>query len=199
MDYSYDVFISYKNQDGLLQWVGQHFQPMLQRKLSLALPRQAAVFRDKTDIKAGDIWGPAIQESLKASRLIVAVLTPQYFTSKWCMAEWESMVKRELLLAKHGAHRLLVPIVFSNGEFFPGHVTDAKKGRQCSDFKSVANDVIPPGSQREADLETKVDTLVQLLVPKIQSVPKFQPAFPIADPAKVKLPKLPPGTSNFSL
>ncbi len=188
MGYKYDLFISYKNQPGLVGWIADHFQPMLQRRLEFELPHQPTIFRDKVSIEAGDEWDPAIREALAKSRLMVAVLTPQYFTSPWCVAEWSAMEAREKLL-KDARNKLLIPVKFSNGDSFPGSATQ-RQFTVTTEFLDVNSTVIPAGSAKAAALEDKVAGLARLLAERLVFAPRFE-SFPIVDPATVKLPKLP--------
>lgn len=188
MAYQYDVFISYKNQPGLVTWVKDHFQPLLQTWLDNELPQPAAIFRDKVSIEAGDQWSKAIKEALGGSRVIIAVLTPQYFTSKWCVAEWQSFEKRELLRADT-ANKLLIPVKYSNGPHFPVCASN-RQFTDATDFLGVNGTVIPPQSIEAAALETKVKLLAKLIADRLLLTPTHK-VFPIVDPNKVKLPKLP--------
>lgn len=188
MAYQYDVFISYKNQPGLVTWVKDHFQPLLQTWLDNELPQPAVIFRDKVSIEAGDEWSTAIKDALACSKVVIAVLTPQYFTSKWCIAEWQSLEKRERRSAAT-KNKLLIPVKYSNGPHFPAFAT-SRQFTPATDFLDVNGTVIPPQSSEAAALETKVKQLAKLIADRLAFAPKHK-AFPVVDPDTVKLPKLP--------
>lgn len=188
MTYVYDVFISYKNQAGLVDWVADHFCPLLQKRLSLELHYEPSIFRDKVSIAAGDEWDPAIKKALATSRLIVAILTPQYFTSKWCVAEWLSMEKREKL-SLQTANKLLIPVKFSNGDNFPT-LASKRQFVPSTDFLGVNHTVVPSKSDREVALESKVKELAELVAQRLPIAPPFR-KFATVDPATVKLPASP--------
>lgn len=188
MPYKYDVFISYKNQPGLVTWVKDHFQPLLQTWLDNELPQPAVIFRDKVSIDAGDEWSNAIKEALARSKVVIAVLTPQYFTSKWCIAEWQSLEKREKGSA-NTKNKLLIPVKYSNGPHFPAFAS-SRQFTPATDFLDVNGTVIPPQSTEAAALESKVKLLSALIAGRLALAPAHK-TFPIIDPATVKLPKLP--------
>lgn len=188
MPYRYDVFISYRNQPGLVGWVRDHFQPMLQTWLDNELPDGASIFRDKVSIDAGDEWSSAIKDALVDSRFVVAVLTPQYFQSKWCLAEWLSLDSRGAL-SPTTHNKLLIPIRYSNGPFFPDIAT-RRQFTDATDFLEVNGTVIPPNSAKAVALEDKVKLLAKLIADRLPLAPHHQP-FAIVEPSTVQLPPLP--------
>jgi hypothetical protein len=188
MPYRYDVFISYRNQPGLVSWVRDHFQPLLQTWLDNEFPTGATIFRDKVSIEAGDEWSVSIKEALADSRFVIAVLTPQYFQSKWCLAEWHSLVNRGAL-HEQTRNKLLIPIRYSNGLFFP-EIATKRQFSDATDFLEVNGTVIPPNSPQAVALEAKVKLLAKLIVDRLALAPDHQP-FQIVDPAEVELPPLP--------
>lgn len=188
MPYRYDVFISYRNQPGLVGWVRDHFQPLLQTWLDNELPSGATIFRDKVSIEAGDEWSDAIKNALADSRCLIAVLTPQYFRSKWCVAEWQSIDSRGALQAQT-RNKLLIPIRYSNGPYFPQFATNKQFSAE-TDFLDVNGTVVPPNSSQAAALEDKIKLLAKTIAARLALAPDHQP-FPIIDPDTVELPTLP--------
>lgn len=57
------------------------------------------MFFDKSDIRSLDDWRHRIHESVAASRLLMAFISPAYFASPWCREEWRTWVDVEI--AKH--------------------------------------------------------------------------------------------------
>jgi len=188
MAYKYDVFISYKNQLGLTDWVADFFSPLFQKRLSLELNYEPSIFRDKVSIAAGDEWSPAIKKALATSRLVVAILTPQYFTSKWCVAEWQSMEKREKL-SRQTANKLLIPVKFTNGDNFPPIATK-RQFTPSTDFLDVNHTIVASKTNQEVALESKVKELAELVAQRLQLAPQFR-EFAIVEPTRVSLPVLP--------
>jgi hypothetical protein len=161
---------------------------MLQTWLDNELPDGASIFRDKVSIEAGDEWSLAIKQALADSRFVVAVLTPQYFQSKWCLAEWHSLDIRGALDPRT-QNRLLIPIRYSNGPYFPPLVS-SRQFSDATDFLDVNSTVIPANSARAAALEDKVKLLARLIAERLPLAPLHQP-FAIVEPSTVQIPLIP--------
>ena len=172
-----------------MTWVKDHFQPLLQTWLDNELPEPAVIFRDKQSIDAGDKWSESIKDALGCSKVVIAVLTPQYFTSEWCIAEWQSFENREKISPKT-KNKLLIPVKYSNGPHFPDFAT-CRQFTSVTDFLDVNGTVIPPLSSEAAALERKVKELARLIVDRIELAPEHTDAFPMVDPTTVELPELP--------
>jgi len=121
MDYEYDLFLSYSRKNPVEAWVRNHFYPELVQWLDSFAVKPARVFIDR-DIEEGDYWPERLEQALRHSKYLVAVWSPQYFASQWCVAEWQSMRHREARLGlalPQAPHGLVYPVVFSDGKSFP--------------------------------------------------------------------------------
>ena len=93
--YQYDVFISYRRAGNVANWVQLHLSRVLARCLEDELDRAPVLFIDN-DMETGSRWPDKLETSLRQSRLMIAVLSPPYFTSPWCVAgHRRSMFLRE--------------------------------------------------------------------------------------------------------
>jgi hypothetical protein len=101
--YVNDVFISYTHRGAVQKWV-QYLYELLEDWLPYYLPYPPKIFID-FDIEAGTEWPTRLQRELKMSRCMLAVLSPVYFQSKWCLAEFESFRDREVILT-YGQNRI---------------------------------------------------------------------------------------------
>ena len=134
MDYEWDVFVSYPRHGQVGRWVHNHFSPVLRECLDSVLPQQPRMFIDD-GIATGQIWSNELRHALLHSRLLVAVWTPPFFRSPWCMTEWESMLAREAVLAGGRPPRGLVyPIVFSDGDHFAPRAKQTQYRRDLTAF-----------------------------------------------------------------
>jgi len=182
MPYRYDVFISYRRQQPVLDWVVNHLHPMLEQWLPEHLPGGAvSVFRDSS-IEVGSRWPDSLSRALGESKCLVAVWSPPYFQSAWCMAEWSSMEARERELGYYSsAHPagLAWPVVFADGDHIPMSVKD----RQHRDFHLWNH---PYPSFRETakylDFDSEVQRFAQELADAITHVPEWQGTFPVLYP-----------------
>ena len=189
----FDVFVSYRHAPDIGDWMAI-FHTTLETWIQRETTIQANVFRDKPSIAAGDEWSEAIKTALSTSRILIAVLTPTYFTSKWCVAEWRTIEQKE---ATHESARnqLIIPVKFSNGHHYPDFVRKRQFDDELTDFRVVNNPIIPPKSERHALLVEKVKALAVLVAERLQSV-QVQDSDCLVDPDTVLLPNLPSSPTN---
>src|SRR5262245_22805354 len=113
MDYTYDVFISYRRSRNRSEWLIDHFLPIFDEYLRNEIIEQCArsprkiffdqaeinpalrQFEDTSGIEPGVQWRTALGVAIQQSCCMVGVWSPDYFYSKWCLAEWESFRMRE--------------------------------------------------------------------------------------------------------
>jgi len=88
-------------------------------------------------LEVGADWPEALAEALNYSCCMVAVWSPTYFRSKWCMAEWQTMSAREqeFGIKLDGLPGLVYPVVYSDGDYFP---EEAKRTQQKRDLQDYA-------------------------------------------------------------
>jgi hypothetical protein len=137
--YEYDVFISYSRRGSVREWINNHFFITLQECLADEIAPEPRVFLDQA-MQRGVDWPKKLQRSLHRSKIMIAVLTPLYFTSPWCRAELYSMLAREakLGLATLDCPRgLIYPILYSDSDNFPEEDVEALR-RAWNDFKDLS-------------------------------------------------------------
>jgi len=126
-EYEYEVFVSYRRDEAVKNWLRFHFVPELRSWLPQYLPpgHPSRIFID-WDLRPGQKWPSALRRNLVSSRCLLPVFTTQYFASDWCMAELRSMQAREELLGigvNDNSDGLVFPIVFADGKRFPDDVS----------------------------------------------------------------------------
>lgn len=137
MAYEYDVFLSYTHAYPFGDWVHKHFLPFFKAYLENTLSRPVTVFVDRTGITSGDAWPLRLKRALARSRCLVAIWSPSYFRSTWCLYECAVMLHRERQLGYRtiaNPQGLVLPITVFDGEHFPGFA----KGIQYLDCKKYA-------------------------------------------------------------
>ncbi|MDX2041811.1 MAG: toll/interleukin-1 receptor domain-containing protein [Acidobacteriota bacterium] len=193
-DYLYDVFISYRHKPPVLDWVRNHFYPLLDQWLPSAMPVEPKIFIDFDEIEIGAAWPAKLRQALRQSRCILSVWSPEYFRSEWCLAEWQTFRERERLLelaTEQQPDGLIYPVVFSDGEHFPPEAV----GTQLQDLRDWNT---PHQVFRETaayvEFDNQMQTLVKGLAKTIGRAPAWQDWPIITPPAKqqviVKLPRL---------
>lgn len=135
MEYEYDVFISYKR-GGVAseRWVQEYFYPFLKDWLDTSLGKKQKIFMDTKEIRNGDDWKRRIKKSLAKSKCMIAILSPLYFDSEWCKAEFSIMLHREKTLGYRTDDKpdgLISGILIQEGENFPNIVQEM----QCPNWK----------------------------------------------------------------
>jgi len=96
--YQYDVFISYKRGGAKAEWINKIFLPLFKEDLSQNLGREASIFLDTSEISAGTTWPDVLAKSLSKTKCLVAILSPLYFGSPWCVMEFSVMTYRQIKL-----------------------------------------------------------------------------------------------------
>ncbi len=188
--YAYDIFVSYRRNGNVGDWVQNHLGPLLIRCLEDELPDKPEVFLDAQQ-DVGTKWPDNIAHALSRSRLLLAVWSPSYFTSPWCLAEWQTMLLRERALGIGGPANpigLVYPIRFSDGDSFP---PEAQRVQQEACFKDWR---IPYPHFKESvkylDFHQAVVRLAESLAERLQFCPTWQRDWPVARVEEVPAPIL---------
>ena len=195
-DYEYDVFVSYRRKQPVMDWVKNHFYPLLDQWLPNAMPveHKTAIFIDREGIQTGSAWPVKLQQALKRSRCLLPIWVPEYFRSDWCLAEWKTMMERERLLGLRTEQQpegLIYPVVFFDGEHFP----EEARNTQQADLRDW-NYPYPHFRDQPAylDFDKQMQLLVKELAGMIGRAPAWQD-WPVITPIAneqvvVKLPRL---------
>lgn len=191
--YKYDVFISYCRYGSVQRWLLNHFYEKLGECLADHFAPPPKVYMDRAMPRAVH-WPSELQIALRHSKIMIQMLTPNYFESKWCMAELSSMRAREEILGLAGpeiSQGLIYPILYSDSENFPTH----ERLRSWVNFKEFAHP--DPVYQQTADyvgFHREVNKLAEDLVQLLRKVPNWQPDWPIVekpDPVIIPPARLP--------
>jgi parallel beta-helix repeat protein len=67
------------------------------------------IFQDRKDVGWGEQWKQRIEESLDAATFLIPIVTPGFFNSSWCRAEFERFLERE---RKLGRKDLILPVYY---------------------------------------------------------------------------------------
>jgi len=173
--YEYDVFLSYRRQDPVGSWVGNHFDRELRQWLGQALPNDAKIFRDEVDIRVGTEWPVELERALKASKVIVCVWSPDYFRSNWCLAEWISMRERQKACGK----TVVYAVKFSDGLHYP-------KEAQITQQRDLSRFAFTPAQFRESsryiEFQEAMRQMTEDLATTVLAAPPWDAGFPIVRP-----------------
>jgi len=190
--YEHHVFLSYPRTGDVPDWVRNHLYPVLMRQLESEMSEDPRVFVDET-IDTGSVWSDALYRALHRSCCLLAVWTPQFFRSKWCIAEWQTMLRREERLklgTRENPIGLVYPVVFADGESFP----DEARRRQA---KLDMRDYAYPYPQfkttvKYLEFHDKVGVVARELVAMLNRTPTWDPAWESVRPEPA-----PPDVGSF--
>lgn len=121
MGYLHDIFISYKRDPETLSWLREHFLPLLKLNISQWLERDPEIYiHEITDmIQAGTAWPVELGEEIAASRVLIALWTGNYMSSRWCSKELCLMLAREQeahCRTVQNRYGLVIPVIVHDGE-----------------------------------------------------------------------------------
>ncbi|MFC6093700.1 TIR domain-containing protein [Saccharothrix lopnurensis] len=190
-DYKFDLFISYPRRGNVQEWLMNHFLRKLRDCLADQFAPTPKIYVDKEMPRAVE-WPASLRHALWHSKIMIQLLSPQYFASKWCLAEWYSMLERERMLGLASPEKpqgLIYPILFSDSDNFPPE----GKTRAWWSFKDFAYP--DPAYQQTHEFvrfHREVNDLAVDLVALLQQVPPWRPDWPEVDPPDPVLPPSPP-------
>ncbi len=82
--YRHDLFISYASSE--VAWVDT-FTKALIAELQMRLGQQVKVWRDSLSLRMGQKWASEIEQGIRDAFGFIAIISPSYLHSAWCMRE----------------------------------------------------------------------------------------------------------------
>jgi hypothetical protein len=163
MPYVNDVFISYRREKhAWTPWTRDIFKQALESCLQRELGEPAKVFMDE-QIPVGKNYVEQLATTLATTKILVALLSKDYFSSDWCVHELDLMMERA------NGKDIIIPILVHDGEIIP----DAVDQLQRADFKKFAN----PALSQAGSLHAEFWNAISQLAPRIGSAIGTAPAF----------------------
>jgi hypothetical protein len=187
LTYDFDVFLSYRRRGPALEWVQNHFFPKLRGWLEQYWPEDLGGQRPRVakddEMEAGARWPARLREMHAGSKVMVAVLSQEYFRSPWCLAEWDAMRRREKKLGMK-TKGLVYPVLFCGD---PGDLPRDAASRQCVDFSTMNTpDEIFRKHASYVDFDRAMQKVARDVVAMVRRAP------PRARWPKLAAPPLPP-------
>ena len=155
-----------------------HLVPRLHDCLVDELSRDPRIFLDVTQ-DVGTRWPDNLTRALNQSQLLLAVWSPSYFSSRWCLAEWHTMLLREQILGIGGAQEpmgLVYPIRFSDGDRFPAQARNVQQEMIFKEWRYPYPQFTE--SVKYLDFHQAVVELAERLAPRFDDPPPWQPDWP---------------------
>jgi hypothetical protein len=169
MNYEHHIFLSYARGDLWTPWVKDRFLP----RLIAYLESEVGELDVSVDhqIRAGAYWDENLRGRLARSRIMVALISANYFHSAYCRLEMALMLEREKRLGLEGHdenYGLLIPVRLGDGLTFPDVITRV----QYHDFVDFADPDLPNGSTRASNFNDSIKKLVQIIRDTLPRVPE---------------------------
>src|SRR5262249_37595388 len=105
--YEYDVFVGRATSSVLNEWLDV-FSSQLGNRASMQFGRTLKVFQDLSEVRVDDVWRDTVGRALVRSRVLLAIVTPEFMASQWCVLEWATFERREKAT---GVDALIVPVI----------------------------------------------------------------------------------------
>jgi len=153
LPYQHDIFVSYRRQIAWTPWTRDHLKRFLESYLQQELGIPPDIFVDERIIVAAD-WVNALASHLAQSRIVVAVLSRDYFQSRWCLHELDLILDRN-----GGRPGLFIPLVVHDCENLPDPIARA----QPVDFKDFRITDMNRAGQTYEDFSTAVKRLAPMI------------------------------------
>jgi TIR domain len=179
MSYMYDIFISYRRNSETLDWIKQHFLPLLTLRVDFELGRKPTVFLDEEDVETGTSWPQSLGTALGCSRTLIALWTGNYLSSVWCSTELSHMVVREQeaqLRTAQRPHGVIIPAFIHDGNRFPAELGYMQRFeiQQCFNVRMASK------GPRAEELDAVLTAQAPAIAACIKNAPAFRKSWPQA-------------------
>jgi hypothetical protein len=163
VSYTNDIFISYRREKYMwTPWTRDDFKRSLEGCLQRELGRPATVFIDEK-VPLGSDYVEYLATTLASTRVMVALLSRDYFSSDWCVHELDLMMERS------AGNDIIIPIVVHDGEIIP----DAVGKIQRADFKKYANPALSHAGPLFAEFFDAVKELAEGVGKAVTDAPAY--------------------------
>lgn len=173
MEYQYDIFLSYNRKFPHGEWVNEIFFPLFKSYVDEATNKDVKIFKDIQDIQSGNDWKFKIRNALVRSKIMVAIFSPSYFRSEWCMKEFSAIYNRQKklgFLTLENPTGLIIPIKIFDGEHFPEYASNLQMFN-CIEFNRVGQGV--KHTNLYIDFQGELQKWVYEVADALKNVPAF--------------------------
>jgi hypothetical protein len=178
--YDYEVFLSYRRRPHHSQWLVEHFVPLFENCLidEVADRCQRApdkLFLDVEEVQPGTNIPSRVRDGIKRARCLVALVSPMYFRSRWCLVEWESFKTR----GQSENRDLVVPAILHGGTT----VRTAVRDTMWADFEGYH--ILGSGFTKTAkyvSFQREIKKLAKRVGEIVASAPDWKDEFNVCDP-----------------
>jgi hypothetical protein len=171
-EYEFDVFLSVKDDAIFNEWVRDVFLPLFTSYLKNDIIETCnrptlGVFYYGKNLELGDPWPTELRDAIRGSRLALALCSPEYFFSRWCLTELHSFLAR----AKSKTAKVLVPVSIHDGAAFPEEVRQIQVGNLAS-FVVVGEGF--KSTKSYSSFQTELKALSKRVATLVAKAPPFE-------------------------
>jgi hypothetical protein len=174
-DYEHHIFLSHRRSNpDTVRWTRECFLRPLRSQLGQAIPGLSIFFDEQID--QGASWPDALASAHARSRILVPVLSPDYFASDWCRLELALMCERERRLGYRTAadpRSLIFPVVINDGDRFPPDI----RAIQNHPLQAHSNIDIQPKSPEQTALTESIRLWSESLITPLENPPPCDDAW----------------------
>ncbi len=175
-DYEHHIFVSYRRSDeDWIRWTHNNFVRALKALLRPCLGN-VKIYIDEC-IETGAFWPHHLALNLARSRLMVPILSRDYFQSQWCRLELALMYHREQITnfrTLKNPNGLIIPVVIDDGECFPKEI----QAMQWEPLHKFANPFIRIDSPKQEQLAEVIKSKICPTIEKaLTNTPPFDPSW----------------------
>lgn len=178
MDYTNDIFISYRRNPETRSWLKKHFKRLLELRVGQALGRSPEIFIDD-QLESGVSWPAQLGHELGASRILIGLWAKDYFASTWCTEETALMLGRERecgFRTDENPRGLVIAAVIHDGKDFPESLAEIQKFEIQRQF----NVRMARNSRRAEELDAVLSEQAEAVATAIEVAPPWRPQWPVS-------------------
>jgi hypothetical protein len=182
-DYEYDIYVSYWPKSVIEPWISNRFMKTFRGVLLEELGRQPSIF------VAADAEND--NQALKRSRVLLAVISKQYFFQDRCRVAFESMLQREADegFSTVGKPIRLVHAIVAHDLLSDEAVPAEYRGRfDPINFKEWAYDFEMQDWQIHKSFNDAIGILASGIAAAVMQAPTWRSDFPLQSPSRVNRP-----------
>ena len=142
--------------------------PRLKAYLQLEAGRLEIFVDDQ--IQTGARWENVLKRKVARSKLMLSLISADYFHREWCRREMALILEREEIINLVGHNEnygLLIPVRLGDGLSFPDLIGRVK----YHDFEEFADPDLPTGSPRASEFNQNLRTLAKTIAQTLPRVP----------------------------
>ncbi len=175
-DYEYEIYVSFAQNAVSNEWL-QSFIIQLKDAIQRETGEEPRIFDDYSELSISELWAEQTKLRVLRTKLLLAVLTPQYFESRTCMRTWATFELREQIT--NDQLPLIIPLFIRGRDTMPSWVAK----RQFFDMSDlpIHTSAFTDRTQSSKLIE-RIKRLAKTGAQMLYHVPSFDPQWTVFVP-----------------